>query len=325
MRAATTWRGKALIAIIAIAVLLLALSLVFQPDGPDATNAPPAADASATNDMSAQRTALPSDEKTTHGVVSGVLTNDEQTSPSGSSNQENRARNDTQLVDANATSAVDSTVEPKREAKPGSVEAECWGLRGSARSDFVVTLDREVRTTGEASALISSRRDTSGYATMFQTAAAGPVRGKRVEFTADIRTRGATGGANLLLRAEDAYGNPVAFDNMVTGFIGDQRPYRVGNRGITGDSEWSTQHVIVDIPDEARVITYGVSMFGSGKAWIDNARIEVVTNEMATTAPDIRQSPTPLNVMSVNPASLTRSPRNLGFDLEAQAGAAPCN
>jgi hypothetical protein len=169
--------------------------------------------------------------------------------------------------------------------------------------------------------LISALRESNEYATMFQTSAAAPVRGKRVEFSADVRTRGATGSANLLLRAEDEYGRTVAFDNMQT-YGPDGRPDQAVNRGVTGNTEWSTQHVVVDIPDSARFITYGVSLFGGGKAWIDNARIEVVTHDMATTGLESRAA---LNGIPVNPASLTRSPRNLEFDLEARAGAAPCN
>jgi hypothetical protein len=212
-----------------------------------------------------------------------------------------------------------------RKVQRGTVAAECWGLRGSAPRDFVVSLDRDVRTSGDASALISSQRKTDGYVTMFQTAGAAPVRGKRVEFSADVRTRGVIGGANLLLRAEDANGNTVAFDNMQTSYGADRRPDRLVDLGVKGDTEWSTQRVVVDIPDEARVITYGVSVFRGGNAWIDNARIEVVSDDIETTAIDIRSSPQPVNNIPINPASLTRNPRNLDFDREAQAGGLPCN
>ena len=252
-------------------------------------------------------------------VIASNLPVAEQAPLTTSGDGKNVVRIETQAVAVNTT-AVDSPADKKRPPRPGTSAAECWGLRGSPR-DYVVTLDREVRTSGEASALISAKRENDGYVTMFQTSAAASVRGRRVEFSADVRTQGATGGANLLLRAEDAYGRTVAFDNMQS-YGADGRPDQHINRGVKGNTEWSTQHVVVDIPNEAQVITYGVSLFGGGKAWIDNARVEVVTNDMATTTP---RSLAPLNGIPVNPASLTRSPRNLEFDLEAQAGAAPCN
>jgi hypothetical protein len=326
MRAAVNSRGKALIAIMSLLVLLLAVLATtrFTSDAiqDGSSSALPPAAASATNDTAPKPVASPSVNEIKPDIASSLPVR-EQAPHTGSADRESDARSEMHAVEAVAMPVADSP-EPKPRPRPGTVAAECWELRGSARRDFVVTLDREVRTSGEASALISSLRRTSGYTTMFQTAAAAPVRGKRVEFSADIRTRGATGSANLLLRAEDANGHTVAFDNMQT-YGADGRPDQLVNRGVKGDTEWSTQHLVVDIPDNAAVITYGVSVFEGGMAWIDNARIEVVSNDVETTAIDIRQSPAPVHDIPVNPESLTRSPRNLEFDLEAQARAAPCN
>ena len=325
MRAAENSRGKALIAIIAVAGLLLVAWFLSRAveDRPASASQPAAA--SAMNDMATQPAVAPWVDEADPGIASNLPVRDP-TPPTRSADVTNGAQGEALAlaVDRNSAPATDPLIGNPGRARP-RVAAECWGVRGSAPVDFAVTLDREVRTSGTASALISSRRDTAGYVTMFQTAAAGPVRGKRVEFTVDLRTRGATRGANLLLRAEDERGTTVAFDNMTTSYDADRRPDRLINRGVTGDTEWSTQHVVVDIPDEARVITYGVSVFGAGKAWIDNARIEVVPEDMATTAIDVRQSPTPPYGIPINPASLGRSPRNLEFDLETHAGAPPCN
>ena len=327
MGTAVISRGKALVAIILVVVLLLAIlsTVRFAPDAVEERSAStsPHTGASATNDMTPTRVTKPPVSEGGSGIPSSIPANERTLSTNA--DQENGVETQTHREAEAVTPAADSLVDRNPNARRAGVAAECWGLRGSATQDFAVTLDREMRTSGAASALVSSRRDTAGYATLFQSAAAAPVRGKRVEFSADLRTRGTTGGANLLLRAEDAGGNTVAFDNMVTSFDADRRPDQLINRGVKGDTEWSTQHVVVDIPDEARVITYGVSLFGGGKAWIDNARIEVVSNDMATTAIDIRQSPQPVHNIPVNPASLARSPRNLEFDLEAQAGALPCN
>jgi len=320
-------RRRVLIAIISVVVLLLAVQLAGRFGSDTVENRAASASAETatptTNDVSSKQAVKPSVDTTgpenassPPAIVQPPL--------SANPGRENDAAAGSPGVEGFATPAPHPP-QRQRRARPGTVAAECWGLRGSERYDYVVTLDREVHTSGEASAFISSLRDSPGYTTMFQTSAAGPVRGKRVEFSADVRTRGSTRGANLLLRAEDAYGNTVAFDNMTTSYGAERRPDQLINRGVKGDTEWSTQHVVVDIPDEARVITYGLSLFGGGKAWIDNARLEVVTTDMETTAVDVPQLPTaPLNI-PVRPESLTRSPRNLEFDLEAQAGAAPCN
>jgi len=318
-------RRKALIATVSVVALLLAMLFASREVEDGAPSSSPDAPASATNDndLAPKRVADTTVDAADPGIAS-TMPASEQTSLTSSAGGENHAERKSDAVVSHAAAAVD-TPDQKPETRRGKVAAECWGLRGSAPWDFAVTLDREVRTSGKASALISARGESAGYATMFQTSAATPVRGKRVEFSVDLRTRGATRGANLLLRAEDANGRTVAFDNMQTSYGADRRPDQLINRGVKGNTEWSTQHVVVDIPNEAQVITYGVSLFGGGKAWIDNARIEVVTDDTATTAIDVLLSPTPPNGIPVNPASLNRSPRNLEFDLEAQPGAAPCN
>ena len=310
-------RGKLLIGIISVVVLVLAL--VFSArggqDGSSSASVKAGASASDDNDLTTTRVAA-SNVSDTISVTGSNIPVNEHTSASESRDRE---------IDGAMRLVANSSADQKPEAQRGTVAAQCWGLRGSAPWDFAVTLDREVRTSGKASALFSARGESAGFATMFQTSVATSVRGKRVEFSVDLRTRGATQGVNLLLRAEDARGRTVAFDNMQTSYGTDRRPDQLINRGVIGDTEWSTQRVVVDIPKEAQVFTYGVSLFGGGKAWIDNARIEVVTNEVATTAIDVFHSPTPPNGIPVNPDSLTRNPRNLEFDVEAPAGAAPCN
>ena len=320
MRTAVNARGKKLIAIVSVVVLLLAARFVshsIYEAPPDVS--PPAGTSSANNRAPGVARSTP--DSTGPAVASTTTANS--TAPLTSDPTHEKAiEEETQTIEGNDMS-VDLPADPRRDPRRAKVEAQCWGLRGSAIQDFTVTLDREVRTSGKASALISGQAESAGYATMFQTSSATPMRGKRVEFSVDLRTEGATRGANLLLRAEDEYGRTVAFDNMQS-YGPDGRPDQVINHGVKGNTEWSTQQVVVDIPDSARVITYGVSMFGGGKVWLDNARIEVVTNDIATTALD---SPYPLqpNVMPLNPASLNRSPRNLDFDLQAKALAPPCN
>ena len=103
----------------------------------------------------------------------------------------------------------------------------------------------------------------------------------------------------------------------------ERDPGQLVNRGVTGDTDWTTHHVVLDIPDEAKVISYGVFLEGPGKVWIDDARIEVVTEEMPTTA--IRRQY--LDRIPHHPIDLTtlpRIPRNLDFDLDARTDASAC-
>jgi len=73
----------------------------------------------------------------------------------------------------------------------------CWRLRGTAPEDFVVKVDSNLHTAGKASALLASIRDTNGWGTLYQYADAKNLRGKRIEFSADVRTEDVQREANL--------------------------------------------------------------------------------------------------------------------------------
>ena len=290
-------RGKAIVAIFLIVTLLLATLFAFHAVDERAVTDSHSAGANTTSDFALQRDAKPSAGVASPGVDSNRSA-DEVPPPTEIADEKMVNPPETTGGNMIEVPTFDSMADPTDGVHHQRVAAQCWGLRGSAPLDFVVTLDRETHTSGEASAMITASRESRGYATMFQSSAAESVRGKRVEFSVDLRTRGATRGANLLLRAEDEHGITVAFDNMWMSYGAERRPDQLINRGVTGDSDWSTQHVVVEIPDSARVVTYGVSLDGGGKAWIDNARIEVVTRDMAITGLAVSQWPVPPTILN---------------------------
>ena len=197
--------------------------------------------------------------------------------------------------------------------------APCWRLRGTAPEDFVVEVDSNEHTSGKSSVSLASIRDTFGWGTLFQFADAKSLQGKRIEFSADIRTADVQRGANLFLRADDEKGNAVAMDTMWYSFTEDRQDDRQVNRVVKGDTDWTTQRIVIDIPVNAVVISYGLGLDGPGKAWIDNAALEVA-------GPD-----TPITAF-VRPAEMLREsgtfardhslplPTNLDFELAGFAG-----
>jgi hypothetical protein len=92
----------------------------------------------------------------------------------------------------------------------------CWGLRGTTPEDYEVVSDPNEHTAGKTSVLLSSSRNLTGWGTLYQFADAESLRGKRIEFSADLRTFGVGNTANLFVRVDDASGVPIAFDNMCT-------------------------------------------------------------------------------------------------------------
>jgi hypothetical protein len=196
----------------------------------------------------------------------------------------------------------------------------CWGLRGTAPEDFIVTADTYVHTAGDSSASLASVRATFGWGTLYQFVSADALRGKRIEFSADIRTADVRYGANLFVRMDDADGSAVAMDNMYSSYAENGDPEQIVNRRIAGDNEWSTHRIVLEVPASAAAISYGVALFGQGQVWIDNALLEAVDGSTRITSP-------PMSVEMLastgkfSPIGVAATPRNLSFETAA-AGAA---
>jgi serine/threonine-protein kinase len=67
---------------------------------------------------------------------------------------------------------------------------------------------------------------------------------------------------------------------------------------------------VLDVPLAAVQIAYGVILGGSGRLWVDDLTVEVVSEELATT--DMQAPPVPTK--TVVPADLPSKPVNAGFE-----------
>ena len=124
-----------------------------------------------------------------------------------------------------------------------------------------------------------------------QTAQADSYGGKRIRFTAYIRSEGVEKWAGLWFRVDGAGSPPppaLAFDNM-------------HDRPIKGNTEWQAYSVVLDVARQASAIAYGVLLDGPGKIRIDTARIEAVDQGVPTTG--------------TSASSTLSEPTNLDFEL----------
>ena len=99
-----------------------------------------------------------------------------------------------------------------------------------------------------------------GYA--IGTFPAGDAAGKRVRFSAYIKTKGITRGeASLFWRVEGPTG-AVTFESLQ-------------GRGATGTAEWKLYQMEIAVPADARNITFGALHNGDGLAWFNSLAIEL--------------------------------------------------
>jgi hypothetical protein len=96
-------------------------------------------------------------------------------------------------------------------------------------------------------------------------------RGRRIRFQAEISTED-TEGAGLWLTAN--HKNWHVTDGMY-------------DRLIKGSTSWSQVQLVIDVPDEAAYISYGLWMFGNGKCRMRNAKFDIVDHSVAITTDQI--------------------------------------
>ena len=113
------------------------------------------------------------------------------------------------------------------------------------------------------------------FGNLMQSIDARPFRGKRLRFRAAVRTAELVGDgrAQLWFRVDrvstDGQNAVGAFDNMA------DRPIR--------DDQWKHFEIVQQIDDDAVRIAVGLLLLGTGKAWIDDATLEVVSESTPAT------------------------------------------
>jgi hypothetical protein len=113
--------------------------------------------------------------------------------------------------------------------------------------------------------------DENGYGTFMQAFGAQDFRGKRLRFSAAVRTKDVDGWAGLWMRVEGPDPKqPLAFDNMQS-------------RALVGSKGCKRYDVVLDVPQEATTIMAGLIMSGTGQAWLDGVSFNVVDASVPVT------------------------------------------
>ncbi len=97
--------------------------------------------------------------------------------------------------------------------------------------------------------------------------------------------------AGLWMRIDGSATDPakktLAFDNMM-------------DRPIKGTTGWQSYEVVLDVPQNATGIFFGILLSGTGEVWLSGVKFEVVDSTI------------PITGRAVNPPAA--GPSNLGFE-----------
>ncbi|WP_342438046.1 AraC family transcriptional regulator [Paenibacillus sp. FSL L8-0436] len=146
-----------------------------------------------------------------------------------------------------------------------------WTITGMNGGGYDVKVDKSEVHMGKASALLQAgNASENGFVTLMQIFSSEAYRGQRLKLSAFVKAGDIFGWAGLWMRVDAANGEMLEFDNMA-------------HRPIKGSREWNQYNVILDIPQDSHAIAFGVLLNGSGKAWVDQFRFEVVDAKTPTT------------------------------------------
>ncbi|MDY7229189.1 AraC family transcriptional regulator [Hyalangium rubrum] len=164
-----------------------------------------------------------------------------------------------------------------------------WFVTQSAPNLYEAGVDTATPCEGSRSAFLRSRTETpTGYGTFMQAFGAQDFRGKRLRFSAAVRSKDVEGWAGLWMRVEGTDPKqPLGFDNMQS-------------RALVGSLGCKRYDVVLDVPREATSIMAGLLLSGTGQAWLDGVRFEVVERTVPVT-----------DLLASSPAPLPGGPQGL--------------
>jgi len=120
---------------------------------------------------------------------------------------------------------------------------------------------------------------TTGFGTLMRQLDSAPYLGKRVRFSASVKADGVKRHGNdawagLWMRIDEP-GRVIVLDNMHDGGH---------DRAIRGTKDWKRYSVVLDVPENASRVSFGILLAGAGAMWANDMKVEAVGPEVKVTA-----------------------------------------
>jgi hypothetical protein len=170
-----------------------------------------------------------------------------------------------------------------------------WFITGSRAPDYELGLLPGTRDGHRIVELRPAAREPGGFGALMQSIAATRYRGRRVRFSATVRTQEVAGWAGLWLRVDGPRGTLI-IDNM------RDRPMRQ----TTG---WTAADIVLDVPEQATKLHFGSLLSGAGAVDLTQPQFgEVGENVPVTAGPPSPGSPLPDEPQALDFGLATRLP-----------------
>jgi hypothetical protein len=179
-----------------------------------------------------------------------------------------------------------------------------WGMVGQATAStakYLVGRTADAHGGATALALIGSDSLNVQFAGVGQPVRADNYRGKRVRFTAWVRSENVAGNLAGLWMRVDGPGATQAFDNSAT-------------HSIKGTSAWHQVEIILDVPADAIGITFGFLMRGQGFIAVDDMKWEVIPANGPTSDLQVGPTATTFDAAAFYSQLSRVAPENMDFE-----------
>lgn len=161
------------------------------------------------------------------------------------------------------------------EAFRQQVSVKGWGITGSRVDAYSAERIDETHQGKPIVRVWRSAEGTDGFGGMFQIFKPDRYRGKRVRYSAAMRTVDVIERTALCFRVDGPdtgrSGRSLAFDNM------EDLPH------ISGTTDWSRYSCVLDVSLEATAIFISNILVGAGELFWSDLRIEIVDTSVPVT------------------------------------------
>lgn len=158
-----------------------------------------------------------------------------------------------------------------------------WLLSGGSPKSYEIGLDQQTSSSGQGGKFIRfTQGANNSWGTLMQVISAKNYQGQRLRFQARVKTESVT-HAELWMRVDSASKHGAAFYNSM-------------DKPIVGSADWQTRSVTLDVPDDAKSISFGAIDAGAGTVWIDELSLEVVGKDVPV---DVMPTPRALSAAPV--------------------------
>lgn len=147
-----------------------------------------------------------------------------------------------------------------------------WFLAGSTPESYIIGVEKDSQRNGNVGYLKSTQAKIKkdGFGTIMQQFTPKEYLGKKVRLSGYIKSSDIEKWAGMWMRVDGDNREVLSFDNMQS-------------RPIKGSTDWSKYEIILDVPENSKLIAYGVLLSGTGHIWLDSFKFEIIDNENQTT------------------------------------------